>query len=136
MTLLKKSWLMGRSWTSLPTGSKNRPEKEPKVWKFKSIKSHQGPIDENHPNWMGSKYNLLIHWETGEKTYQPLTEFAKDAPAECALYARDNKLLDTQGWKRFRSLAKKSKKMFRMINQAKLRSYRTNTQVYVWLRSP
>ena len=36
----------------------------------------------------------------------------------------DNDLLDKPGWKRFKKLAKRKKKMLRIINQAKLRSYR------------
>jgi hypothetical protein len=34
-------------------------------------------------------------------------------------------LLDTDGWKGFHSLAKRAKKMLRMVNQSKLRSYKT-----------
>jgi hypothetical protein len=43
----------------------------------------------------------------------------------CAIYAKDHGLLDTEGWKRFHSLAKRAKKMLRMVNQSKLRSYKT-----------
>ncbi len=34
-------------------------------------------------------------------------------------------LLDTDGWKGFHSLAMRAKKMLRMVNQSKLRSYKT-----------
>jgi hypothetical protein len=50
---------------------------------------------------------------------------AADDPVTCAIYAKDHGLLDTEGWKRFRSLAKRAKKMLRMVNQSKLRSYKT-----------
>ena len=43
----------------------------------------------------------------------------------CVIYAKDHGLLDTEGWKRFRSLAKRAKKMLPMVNQSKLRSYKT-----------
>jgi hypothetical protein len=33
-------------------------------------------------------------------------------------------LLDTNGWKRFHSLAKRAKKMLCMVNQSKLRPYK------------
>ena len=46
-----------------------------------------------------------------------------DDPVTCAIYARDNNLLDVEGWKRFKRLANKQKKLYRMANQAKLRSY-------------
>jgi hypothetical protein len=43
----------------------------------------------------------------------------------CAVYARDHGLLGMDGWKRFRHLAKRAKKMLRMVNQLKLQSYKT-----------
>jgi len=52
---------------------------------------------------------------------------ASDDPVTCAEYARTHDLLDTPGWKRFRRLAKNEKKIKRMINQAKLKSYRRDT---------
>ena len=41
----------------------------------------------------------------------------------CATYARDNNLLGVPGWKRFKRLADRQKKLYRLANQAKLRSY-------------
>jgi hypothetical protein len=49
---------------------------------------------------------------------------ANDDPVTCAEYARNNGLLDTPGWKRFKRYAKIPAKVERMANQAKLRSYR------------
>ena len=94
------------------------------LWKFKHIQSHEGPLNSNHPNYKGSKFNVIVEWENGEVTSEPLTKFGADCPVECAIYARDHDLLDTQGWKRFKKIANREKKMFRMVNQAKLRSYR------------
>jgi hypothetical protein len=45
----------------------------------------------------GSRYNVLVEWETGETTYEPLDMIASDDPITCAQYAIDNKLLDTDG---------------------------------------
>jgi hypothetical protein len=50
------------------------------VWKFNRIVSHQGPITSNHPDYNGSTYNLLIEWENGETTKEPLQVIAKDDP--------------------------------------------------------
>ena len=50
---------------------------------------------------------------------------AADDPVTCAIYAKENNLLDLPGWKRFKSIAKRQKKFTRMVNQAKLRSYHT-----------
>lgn len=41
---------------------------ETKVWKFKDIISHEGPLEPDHPNYRGSKWNIMIEWENGEKT--------------------------------------------------------------------
>ena len=95
------------------------------IWKFRCITAHEGPLLQSHPNWKGSKYNVMVEWETGEITSEPLALIAADDPVTCALYARDNGLLELDGWKRFKSIAKRQKKLLRMANQAKLRSYRT-----------
>jgi hypothetical protein len=50
---------------------------------------------------------------------------ATDDPVTCAIYARENGLLDKPGWKRFQHIAKNEKKFTRMVNQAKLKSFNT-----------
>jgi hypothetical protein len=85
-------------------------------WKFRRIISHENK---------GSQCNLLIEWEDGEITNEPLKVIAADDPVSCAIYARENDLLDQPGWKRFKHIAKREKKFTRMVNQAKLRSYNT-----------
>ena len=63
----------------------------------------------------------MVEWETGEA----LAIIEADDPVTCALYAKRNDLLDTPGWVRFKRIAKREGKLLRMVNQAKLRSYRT-----------
>jgi len=94
------------------------------LYKFRCITAHQGPLRTSDKDYKGSTYNVLVEWETGETTYEPLDMIASDDPVTCAEYARQHNLLDTTGWKRFRRLAKNEKKVKRMINQAKLKSYR------------
>jgi hypothetical protein len=55
----------------------------------------------------------------------PLKIVAVDDPVSCAIYARENDLLDKPGWKRLKHIAKREKKFTRMVNQAKLRPYKT-----------
>jgi hypothetical protein len=43
----------------------------------------------------------------------------------CAIYARENGLLDQPGWKCFRNIAKNEKKFTRMVNQANIKSFNT-----------
>ena len=94
------------------------------IWKFKKITGHEGPLTSSHPNYKGSMWNVRIEWETGEITSEPLSIISTDDPVTCAIYARENNLLELPGWKRFARLARRNKKMLRMVNQAKLRSYR------------
>jgi hypothetical protein len=96
------------------------------VWKFCRIVSHQGPLKPEHPDYKGYTYNIMVEWETGEVTTEPLSMITADDPVTCAIYAKDNDLLDLPGWKRFKTIAKRQKKFTRMVNQAKLRSYITS----------
>ena len=52
---------------------------EETYWKFKRIVVHQGPLDPKHPDYMGSRYNVMVEWESGETTTEPLSTFAADA---------------------------------------------------------
>ena len=94
------------------------------VWQFRQIVSHEEPLHQQHPSYNGSLYNIMIEVENGELTSEPLSVIATDDPVTCAIYARNNDLLRTEGWKRFKTIAKRQKKLFRMANQAKLWSYR------------
>ena len=96
------------------------------VQKYKKIIVHECLLSQNHPNYRGSSYNIKLKWENDEVTSEPLDQFAKDDPVSCAQYALDNDLLSTEGWKRFRHIAKNQKKLKRMVRQAKLRSYKTS----------
>jgi hypothetical protein len=58
-------------------------------------------------------------------TKEPLSIIAVDDPVTCAIYVRENGLLDQPGWKRFKHIAKNEKKFICMVNQAKLKSFHT-----------
>ena len=79
------------------------------MWKFRRIIAHQGPFKQQDKEFKGSRYNVMIEWEDGSRTYEPLGIIAKDDPVTCAAYAKDNDLLDTEGWRQFRSLAQRDK---------------------------
>jgi hypothetical protein len=93
-----------------------RDEESDIMWKFQRIISHEV---------QGSKITLLIEWENGEITKEPLSVIAGDDPVTCAIYARENGLLNQPVWKRFKHIAKNEKKFTRMVNQAKLKSFHT-----------
>ena len=91
---------------------------------FKGITAHEGPLSPKRLNYNGSKYNVLVQWDDGSVTREPLDIFGKDDPVSCVEYAMDNNLLEEPGWKRFRHLAKNEKKFKMMVNQAHLKSMR------------
>ncbi|GAX13599.1 hypothetical protein FisN_14Lh370 [Fistulifera solaris] len=96
-------------------------------WRFRSISDHQGPLKPDDPNYKGSLYNVKVEWENGETTWEPLNIFKKDAPVECAIYAREHKLMHLDGWKSFKKIAKQNDKVFsRIVKQAKLQNYRSS----------
>ena len=59
------------------------------LYRFKSIKDHKGPYTSSDPEYNGSSYNLLIEWETGEHTWEPLSNIIASDPYTCAVYAKE-----------------------------------------------
>ena len=108
------------------------------VWNYLEIIRLEGPLKPSHKRYKGSKYNLLLRWETGELTWEPLTTAKKTGVADTdvvtvAIYAEKYDLLDTTGWKMptIRAAAKTQKRLIRRANQAKLHSFRTRP-VYMY----
>ena len=65
--------------------------------KFKEITAHEGPLSRTRPNYNGSPWNLTIEWENGKIKNELLNIIAAENPVSCAIYGRDNKLLDQPG---------------------------------------
>ena len=101
------------------------------LFMLRSIFGHQGHLAASDPDWKGSKYSVLVEWETGEITYEPLSIIAADDPVTCAAYAKENDLLALEGWHRFRNLAKKDKVLAKAIKQSKMRQVR-RSQTYMF----
>eukprot|EP00977_Amphora_coffeiformis_P005205 scaffold1116_cov104-Amphora_coffeaeformis.AAC.2 len=99
----------------------NRDMENPVVWKYKRILSHEGPLKPGDKGYNGSTYNIMLESEDGEVTAKPLTVIAKDDPVTCAIYAKENNLLELDGWKRFKPITRREKKFIRMAKQAYLR---------------
>ncbi len=94
------------------------------TWAFKGINSHQGPLQSNDRRYKGSSYNVLVHWEDGSETFEPLSVIAKLDPITCARYAQDNNLLDVPGWKSLKRIASRTVLFARMQRQYKLQRER------------
>ena len=98
-------------------------------WKFNSIKDHQGPLSKRDEWYKGSRYNVLVNWDSRESTHEPLDVIGNDDPVTCALYVKKNNLLDTPNWKRFKRIATNQKQYTRLINQVKTHT-KTNMEQY------
>ena len=72
------------------------------LYKFKSIKGHRGPYTSTDPEYLGSSYNLLIEWETGEMTWEPLSNIIADDPNSCAVYGKKFVFLSMPGWQQLK----------------------------------
>jgi hypothetical protein len=106
------------------------------VWQFRCIVGHQGPLLWHDKDYNGSRFNVLVEWENGEITTEPLSVIAADNPVTCAVYAREHDLLDVEGWKCFLNLAKRKKHFLRLVKQAKMKSYHQSLKYKFGYRIP
>ena len=98
------------------------------LFKFKDTPAHQGPLESTDPNHKGSKYNVMVEWEPGEVTYEPLTLISKEDPINCAVYAKKRDLLDTTGWNHPKRHAKISKRPIRAVKQSRIHQVRASAR--------
>ena len=98
------------------------------LFKFKDILAHQGPLESTDPNHKGSRYNVMVEWEPGEVTYEPLTLISKEDPINCAVYAKKRDLLDTTGWNHPKRHAKISKRPIRAVKQSRIHQVRASAR--------
>jgi hypothetical protein len=106
------------------------------VWRFRRIVGHQGPLLRHDKDYNGSRFNVLVEWENGEITNEPLSVIAADNPVTYAAYEREHDLLDVEGWKRFRNLAKREKHFLLLVKQAKMKSYHQSPKYKFGYRIP
>ena len=98
------------------------------LFKFRDIVAHQGPLESTDPDHKGSKYNVMVEWESGDITYEPLTLISKDDPITCAVYAKIHDLLDTTGWRHLKRYAKTFKRLIRAVKQSRIRQVRASAR--------
>ena len=111
---LKSSYPTIHSWTSW-----NRVQNL-KSWLMAILSSGESRLvmthlTHDHPDYKGSPYNLLVEWETGEVTYETLTEMSMDDPVSYSEYGKKHFLLDKPGWKRLRRFMKTCKRLIGAI---------------------
>jgi hypothetical protein len=66
-----------------------------RYWTFTSI--------ERHRKQKGKPWEVLVHWEDDSETWEPLSSIGAQDPVTIAAYAKNHGLLETAGWKRFKS---------------------------------
>ena len=59
----------------------NNPSEQ--FYKFKEVVGHQGPLRQGNPDYKGSRYNLMTHWEDGSYTYEPLSQLTRHGGHLC-----------------------------------------------------
>ena len=59
-------------------------QEDDSLYKFTAITDHHGPLKKSDPNYNSSLYNVMVEWETGEITEEPLSIIAQDDPVTCA----------------------------------------------------
>ena len=74
--------------------------------KFRPITDHHGPLKRSDPNYNSSLYNVMVEWETGEITEEPLSIITQDNPVTCAAYAKQHNLLYQPEWIKLKHIAK------------------------------
>ena len=82
---------------------------EEMLLKFIAITGHQGPLDNDDPKYKESLYNVMLEWETGEITEEPLSIIDADNPVTCAAYPKKHNMLSLAHWKRFKNTARNQK---------------------------
>ena len=93
-------------------------QEDESLYKFRAITDHHGPLKKTDPNYNGSLYNVMVEWETGEITGEPLSQ---DDPITCAAYAEEHNLLHIPKCNKLKHIAKHQKTLTRAINQTKIR---------------
>ena len=76
---------------------RDHQEQQEDLYRFRAITGHQGPLSRQDENYKGSKYNVMVEWETGEITDEPLSLKAADHLVTCAKYAKKHDLLHLDG---------------------------------------
>ena len=87
---------------------------------------NKGPYTSSDPEYNGCSYNLLIEWETGKQTWEPLSNIIASDPYTCAVYAKEHNLLNTPGWKLLKRHARTARRLIRTLKKSKYRQARAS----------
>ena len=100
-----------------------------RYYAFREVLDHKGPLTKDDADYKGSSYNVLLHWENGEQTWEPLYTTIKDDPVTVGKYAKEHDLLDIPGWKPLKKYVRRNKKFERLLKQSVMKVSR-NAPIY------
>ena len=60
-------------------------EEDGHVWAYRKILSHAGPFTSKDPQHRGSSYNLMVEWENGDISEEPLNWMIKENPIQLSM---------------------------------------------------
>ena len=106
------------------------------TWILRDVVAHEGPLNSSSSRYKGSSYNVLVMWEDGSKTWEPLNLVGKDDPVTLANYAKENDFLEVPGWKFLRQTGRHAKKLQRMLNQVRKKSKKNAVRYKFGVRVP
>ena len=86
---------------------------------FKTILDHQGPLKCHDPKYKGSQWNVLVNWDDGTQTWEPLNIIGKHDEITLAKYAKENDHLSQPGWKFLHKTAKHQRFLSVALNAIK-----------------
>ena len=99
------------------------------LYKFKCIKDHRSPYTSSDPEYLGSSYNLLIEWEPGRMTWEPLSNIIASDPYTYAVYAKKHDLLNISGYKLLTRHARTALRLIRTLKMSKYRQAKTKKKI-------
>ena len=93
-----------------------------------TLLAHQGPLESTDPNHKGSKYNVMVEWESGEITYDLWHSFPRMIQSLVQFMQRNMISLTQPGWKHLKRYAKTSKRLIRAVKQSRIRQVRASAR--------
>ena len=103
---------------------------------FSGILDHQGPLKAHDPQYKGSSYSILVSWDDGSQTWEPINLIGKQDPVMIARYGHDNGLLNKPGWKFLRCTAKRQRFINAIMNAIKRRNDANQVRYKFGIRVP
>ena len=86
---------------------------------FKKILDYQGPFKQHDPKYKGSTWNILVNWEDGTQTWEPLNIIGELDPVTMAKFAMEHDVLNKPGWHFLRRTAKRLRFLNVAVHAAK-----------------